>query len=149
MCRGSLNSNNVNAATNLASGFAGAYGQAINGLGQALNKTTADLSSGTGGGLLQALGLAGKASGLSGLFDGINYAGANAAADSWNALVERTASQTGTSLEEAAKWLMDAGGDPIEEIINASESGGFWSGIGDSISSGWDSLTNWFSGLWS
>lgn len=144
-----LNSNNVNAATNLASGFAGAYGQAINGLGQALNKTTADLSSGTGGGLLQALGLTGKASGLSGLFDGINYAGANAAADSWNALVERTASQTGTSLEEAAKWLMDAGGDPIEEIINASESGGFWSGIGDSISSGWDSLTNWFSGLWS
>ena len=144
-----LNSNNVNAATNLASGFAGAYGQAINGLGQALNKTTADLSSGTGGGLLQALGLAGKVSGLSGLFDGINYAGANAAADSWNALVERTASQTGTSLEEAAKWLMDAGGDPIEEIINASESGGFWSGLGDSISSGWDSLTNWFSGLWS
>lgn len=144
-----LNANNVNAATNLASGFAGAYGQAINGLGQALNKTTADISSGAGGGLLQALGLAGKASGVSSLLDGINYAGANAAADSWNSLVESTASQTGTSLEEAAKWLMNAGGDPIEEIINASGSGGFWSGIGDSISSSWDSLTNWFSGLWS
>lgn len=143
-----LNANNIKAATDLADGYANAYANAMNGLMQSVNKGTADVSSATSG-LMNALGLAGKTSGLSSLFDGINYAGANAAADSWNALVERTASQTGTSLEEAAKWLMNAGGDPIEEIINASESGGFWSGIGDSISSGWDSLTNWFSGLWS
>ncbi|WP_418940954.1 hypothetical protein [Parasutterella excrementihominis] len=157
-----LNSNNVNAATQLAGGFANAYGNSMNGLGQAINKTAADVAgSGNGtSGLLSALGLVGKgASSASGLFDSINFAGANAAADTWNALVERTALQNGTSVEEAAKWLMDAGGDPIQEIINASESGGFWSGLGDSlsggwdsvtgaISSGWDSLSNWFGSLW-
>lgn len=143
-----LNANNVRAATDLADGYANAYANAMNGLMQSVNKGTADVSSATSG-LMNALGLAGKTSGLSSLFDGINFAGANAAADSWNSLVAQTALNNDMTLDQAANWLMEAGGDPIEEIINASESGGFWSGIGDSISSGWDSLTNWFSGLWS
>ena len=143
-----LNANNVRAATDLADGYANAYANAMNGLMQSVNKGTADVSSATSG-LMNALGLAGKTSGLSSLFDGINYAGANAAADSWNSLVAQTALNNDMTLDQAANWLMEAGGDPIEEIINASGSGGFWSGIGDSISSGWDSLTNWFSGLWS
>lgn len=147
-----LNNNNVDSATKLAGGFANAYGASMNGLGQAINKTAADVvGSGDGtSGLLSALGLVGKgASAVNDLLNGINFAGANAAADTWNSLVAQTALNNNMTLDQAANWLMEAGGDPIGEIINASESGGFWSGIGDSISSGWDSITNWFSGLFS
>lgn len=145
-----LNANNVNGATNLAGAYAGAYGQAMNALGQSVNKTGADVAS-SANNILSLLGMAGK--GVSSLWDALSGSsnllvdGLTSVPDTALGLIDGFNINLGglTDIGSLTDWstVFNGGTGGVGGLTLNSSAGGW--GL-DTVTSVFDKGLSWFGG---